>query len=327
MAPRFVKGQPKQVPRENAPPSTPRRPPIAPTRPAAVLQSTPGPSANHFARTPHFTFGRTPQSTQGVRPPSPLKLNPVQALRTSNKPAEDVDDARNGEDEEMLDHEQAFAIPTTELLHRDTDERLDLPFSPKRRRVDEVRSTGEAARMSPGRPTFQHPTTHAARLTAATPHFVRPQSIASSAAGDGTAIRRPAFLRSSVAPSEQEPLPDAFSPHRRGEKFVPGGMAASLQQWVVEAGQAAMQSRKGFGYLRGEEYVLRVTIVSVSTAGSPLLARGKQVDGTEIRLLLVMGSRKPGSVSAGSTVGVRAPTWQILIDGVDCTVGVDWRLL
>jgi hypothetical protein len=202
---------------------------------------------------------------------------------------EDVEDAHDDEDDEMLDDEQAEAVPTTELQYQDANsEDLDLPFSPKRRRIDDVLPASEAATMSPARPVFQHPAPPASRLTAASPQFTRPSSVASSAYGDGAAIRRPAFLRTSIAPPEQEPLPDAFSPHRRGEKFVPGGMAASLQQWVIEAGQAAMQSRRGYGYLRGEEYVLKVTVASVSSAGSPLLVRGRQTDGTEVSLFNVV---------------------------------------
>jgi hypothetical protein len=129
-------------------------------------------------------------------------------------------------------------------------------------------------------------------------------------------------------------------------------MAASLQQWVIEAGQAAIQGRRGYGYMRGEEYVLTFTVVSASMAGSPLLVRGKQADGTmvsypyariqsrtmrnvtdhmsflQITLLLVVSNGKAGkSLSTGSAVGVRAPIWQTSLDDVECTVGVDWRLL
>lgn len=244
---------------------------------------------------------------------------------------EDVEEAREQDDEDdemlMLDDEHFGAVPTTERNHEIQEWANDLPFSPKRRKLDD----DEHSNLAPPNPVFKHPTTPASHMTSGPHNFARAGSVASTVGFDDAAssIRRPPFLRPSVAPSEQlEPLPEAFSPHRRGEKFVPGGLAATMQQWVIETGQAASHSRKGLGYLKGEDYVLRVRVESVAGKG-PLLAQGRSLDGDEVKLLLVVDSKKDSviDVPAGSVVGIRAPTWDMELEGNSWTVGVDWKAL
>lgn len=285
-------------------------------------QRTPGSGASQFARAPRFAFGRAPQTSQPSRPQPATSQRLVEALRT--RPKDDVEEHHDSdhEDDEMLDVEQAGALPSVEI----TDELRDLPYSPKRRRYSNESREAEfhAANMSPVRPTFKQPTTPASHITAA--HFARPQSVSSSSRADATQIRRPAFLRASLAPSEQhEPLPEAFSPHRRGEKFVPGGMAATMQQWVIETGQNAAQSRRGQGYLRGEDYIMRCEVLSVS-GGGPFMVNGRESDGTDVKLLLV-GNPKQMNVVVGSDLGVRAPMWDVHLEGCVWRVGVDWKIV
>lgn len=259
----------------------------------------------------------------------------AQALRAALQPGEGIEEAaeHDAQDDEMLDNEQVETVPTTELAHQPAVEQAwtsNLTCSPKRRRLDDhgLGDGFDIATASPARPTFKHPTTPASALAARSQHFSRAGSVASSIGDDKTSIRRPAFLSSSVQPQERhEPLPEAFSPHRRGEKFVPGGMAATMQQWVIETGQSAFHSRKGQGYLRGEDYVLRVKVQSVR-GGSPLLVEARQSDGTMDKLLLVVDAKNESiEVEKGSVVGIRAPTWDVELDGQSWTIGVDWKLL
>lgn len=285
---------------------------------AAFRQRTPGQNLSQFAQAPRFAFGRASQSS---RPGQPHSQRLVEALRT-RKPddVEEENDADN-DDDEMLEVEHDEALPTIE----GADDSRHLTRSPKRRRYSSENVTIEhrAVVTSPAPPVFRQPTTPASHVTAA--QFAAVHNVHGSR-GDGIQIRRPAFLRASLAPSEQpEPLPEAFSPHRRGEKFVPGGMAATLQQWVIETGQKAAQSRRGQGYLRGEEYVLRCVVASMS-GRAPLTILGTLSDGTEVRLLLVVGSNKT-KVLVGSDLGVRAPVWDIQLEGRSWTVGVDWKVV
>lgn len=289
------------------------------------FESTPKPAkdrsqARQFAQAPKFSAGRPTQFQQTERSPSPQKRNLVEALRAIGRPNEDVEDTTGPfhVDEAMLDAEQYEAMPTTERATAWIDE---LPHSPKRRRLEDV-----ASPACP--PVFKHPTTPASALRG--PQFSRASSVASSVAEDSSISnsRRPAFLRPSLAPPEQhEPLPEVFSPHRRGEKFVPGGMAATLQQWVVERGQEAMASRRGQGYLQGEDHVLQVEVADVNGTG-PLLVSGRSEAGRDLRVLLAVDAKK-GSVELrrGCRVGIRAPTWDIEVDGQSWGVGVDWKVL
>lgn len=60
-----------------------------------------------------------------------------------------------------------------------------------------------------------------------------------------------------------------------------------------------------------------------------MLVQGRNLDGGDVGLMLVVDSKKDVivNVPVGSTVGVRAPTWDIELDGVSWTVGVDWKVL
>ncbi|KAK4503905.1 hypothetical protein PRZ48_004820 [Zasmidium cellare] len=293
----------------------------------------PAPSPGQFAATPRFAFGRAPQAGRQ----SPAKPSLADALRTSSRPVEDVDEAQghDHEDDEMLmDDEQTQAVPTTEDRSQDIQQWAnELPYSPKRRRLDDFEAGQQQNAFAnvQTKPVFKHPTTPASHMTTGPHTFSRAGSVASTVGTDAgiAAIRRPQFLRSSVAPSEQfEPLPEAFSPHRRGEKFVPGGLAATMQQWVIETGQAAAHSRKGQGYLKGEDYVLRARVVSIHGKG-PILVQARHLDGGDVRLMLMVDLKKDAiiDVPAGAMVGVRAPTWDIELEGVSWTVGVDWKVL
>lgn len=195
-----------------------------------------------------------------------------------------------------------------------------LTHSPKRRRIDPP----EAARLTPNRrpPIPQDPAS-----TRSTPRFKPPDTTNPAPPAPSTnTTTRPSFLRP-PAPAQispRSPLPEAFSPQRRGQKFLSGGLAATLQQWVLETGQAAGQSRRAQGYLGGEEFVLKVRVEAVGGVGMKLV-RGWDGDGEGVRVLLPEGGK--GEVERGVVVGVRAPVWGMRLLGEVWTVGVDWRVL
>lgn len=318
---RFLTGN-----RRHASPAKRERPSPAPREQsrAAVEHhaSQAQPTSSQFAPTPRF--GKTKPSSD--RPPSPSKPVLAQALRASIRPAEAVEDTvGENDDEEMLD--DTHAVPTIEQDGASTPWTNDLALSPKRRRLDVHDDFS-----SPGQACFKHPQTPASHFAKAVPRVQPPPTHESiSTQRSDNAAPRPAFLRSSVAPSEpSEPLPDAFSPHRRGQKFVPGGMAATMQQWVLETGQAAVQSRKGQGYLRGEDYVMRLKVEIVGGDG-PHVVKTRSANGESVSLVLArsaqVGAVHSQEVTAGRVVGVRAPSWDIDIDGEHYAVAVDWKIL
>ena len=109
---------------------------------------------------------------------------------------------------------------------------------------------------------------------------------------------------------------------------MPGGMAATAQQWVIETGQAAVHSRRGQGYLKGEDYVLRAKVASC-VGGGPTTVLATLPGGDIVHLLLAANrsanAAQPAEVMEGCVVGVRAPTWEIDLDG--WTVAVDWKVV
>ena len=100
-----------------------------------------------------------------------------------------------------------------------------------------------------------------------------------------------------------------------------------MQQWVIETGQAAVQSRKGQGYLKGEDYVMRAKIMSF-TGDGPFTAHARLSGGEAVNAILAGNRQARGlELSEGCVVGVRAPTWELELDGRVWMVSVDWRVL
>lgn len=243
----------------------------------------------------------------------------------------------------LLDAEQCEALPTTEYdgYESQPQQMTELPYSPKRRRIGydvfETPGAQDTQRLetgtAPSHATFKPPPDpsilRSSRTTAVGPRFAPPSPPSSRARTPASEAftNRPNFLRPSPAQQEAstEPLPEAFSPHRRGQKFVSGGMAATVQQWVVETGQAAVQSRRGQRYLKGEDFVVKVRIDVVSGDG-PWLLHGKHSGEEDVSLLLA-GTGTGTNVEPGAIVGVRAPTWKVELEGRQWQVAVDWRVL
>ena len=310
-----------------------RQPPIGQsTRDTPTRVQSPA-TSSQFASTPRFSFGKSKAATRDQRSPSLQKPEAVQAFRASTYTREDVEDATEpNDDDEMLDDGGELALPPTETDVEDPGRHPqwthDLAFSPKRRRLHDRDAT-----LSPTRSTFKQSQPQAPPSSVATPRPAHSQAqpMRSANAAESIGFQRPAFLRQSADPQQpSEPLPDTFSPHKRGDRFVPGGMAATMQQWVIETGQAAAQSRKGQGYMRGEDYVLRVKVDEIIGEVS-FTVRGRIASGDVVNLLLAGSSSTAAhgreEVKVDSFVGVRAPTWNLELDGRNWTVGVDWRLL
>lgn len=146
---------------------------------------------------------------------------------------------------------------------------------------------------------------------------------------DAKPLQQPIFHAAPrFKPTETDPttegLPAAFSPQRRGQKYISHGLAASLQGWLSDV--------KGWeGSDRSAEAVLTVTIEEVKPGRRMYLARGR-VDG-EVRRFVLAGEGKltglgrRAVVEVGSRVAVGRPVWDVVLEGETWTVACDWSVV
>ncbi|KAI7277245.1 hypothetical protein KC343_g2421 [Hortaea werneckii] len=295
-------------------------------------------SGRQFAATPRFSFAKAKPASVTKRLPSPPTSNLASALRSTVPPREDVEDvpsSAHDEDDDMLDNEQAQAVPTMEDGRGMTGPwNNDLTHTPKRRKATPRAFEKQEIEVHPlpavddGQPSDPNK----AALQTSVPCFVPPaESPRPAAYASSYARSRPFFLKSSDTGQESsEPLPDVFSPHRRGDKFVPGGMAATMQTWILQTGQAAIQGRKQQAFQRADDCSARLKVEELLGQG-PYTAKARTMGGTATNILLAKDLNVSGdsrvSVVVGHVVGIRAPSWQVEIEGEMWLVAVDWKII
>ncbi|KAH6900001.1 hypothetical protein B0T10DRAFT_469369 [Thelonectria olida] len=148
---------------------------------------------------------------------------------------------------------------------------------------------------------------------------------------DRKAPQQPTFL----APPRFKPtevdmltdgLPVAFSPQRRGTKYLPGGLAAGLQGWLSDI--------KGWeGVDHAGDVVARVTVEEIRPGRRMYLVKGR-VAGTpgKCRQFLLAGEGKltglgrRAIVNVGSVVDVGQPVWDVELENEVWTVSCDWSV-
>ncbi|KAI8633829.1 hypothetical protein F5Y19DRAFT_254510 [Xylariaceae sp. FL1651] len=182
----------------------------------------------------------------------------------------------------------------------------------------------------------------------------------SSAGHQPTFQRAPRFKPAELPEGalRPEPLPDAFSPRRKGAKYMPGGLAAELRDWLVdiEAGIGS-GSMTGPSAKRDEEWVARVRVGELrgghgSARGMTLVLGRLVLDGkngadeeenvkavgevlatSTVKIILAGPGRLVGlgvgnEVKPGVLLGIARPTWEVVLDGLGrWGVACDWVVL
>lgn len=186
----------------------------------------------------------------------------------------------------------------------------------------QVRSPPHGGPPRPHALPQQHPTFHRA------PRFMAP-------AAEG-AVSRP----------QQYPLPDAFSPQRRGARYVPGGLAAELRDWLVEVkgrGGDGAGADIGGGITADADSDADARAVEVDEvcAGQGMWlvtgrqrGRGGEGEGqfVDVRAILAGEGRLSGlarrnEVVSGCVVQVLPPAWDIDLQDGRWSVACDWHVL
>lgn len=144
--------------------------------------------------------------------------------------------------------------------------------------------------------------------------------------------KAPRFKAAEMAEGAQRGLlPDAFSPQRRGARYVPGGLAAELREWLVQVKGASEYDRPATPNVEA--------MVDEAKGGNGVwlvATHEKHVDDRQqerdlAKVILAGDGRMAGLggkniVSEGTTVSLHQPMWDInLCDLGHCTVACDWE--
>lgn len=161
------------------------------------------------------------------------------------------------------------------------------------------------------------------------------------------------------------PLPETFSPSRKGHKFIPGGLASTLQSWIIETANTGhqAQTRDTIVWGRDKEHGVKLAVrVEEPPFGKDAMQGHANDEGAECfpgGVVFVKGNGDLGSnyalphgtgddvrgvsvLLAGNgsasrstrvrmrerdVVGIRAPLWEVDVGEQKWIVGVDWVIL
>ncbi|KAF7954251.1 hypothetical protein EAE96_005380 [Botrytis aclada] len=349
--------------KRQAAPSVPHPPP----RSQLAQESTPRPSnTQQFNTTPRFTFSSTPKpnATQSTVVPSSTPAGRyLTPARQSTKIKENIDDPSDDYPAHLPLHDSIDTNDDfdTAIGYSTEDEDADEdtkgyeinPRSSKRRRIsispdnaleedddDDLLSSSLPVISSPisHRPTQISSTVGKPKFLLSTPVPSTPQCTAPT-----TFLKPPRFRPPDPTESQGsgDPLPEQFSPHRKGRQYLAGGLAAEVRDWLINLDSGIGGAQKGKE--RNGEWVTKIKIDEVRRDGREMcLVRGKQVrdvdreeavDGLgEVKIMLAgegmgMGLQKGMDVDIGRIVGIKGPAWEIVVEGVKWGVGVEWKVL
>lgn len=156
-------------------------------------------------------------------------------------------------------------------------------------------------------------------------------------------LSAPRFKPSEVAEAAESrpPLPDAFSPQRRGAKYVAGGLAAELRDWLVQVKGASEYDRP-----EGDSVRFNVNQVRTCHPGGMCIISGTEAEGQDkdngmqvckgdeeeqpTRVILagegrIAGLRGRNSVTRGQKLSLFQPMWDIDLEDLGhFAVACDW---
>jgi len=308
---------------------------------------TPGNSTQQFNATPRFNFSSTPR-------PDPSQQLPASTLSAARY----LSSARH-----VQRHAENIIIPSgisqnihdsIETENQEIDERPltddeDIAYEPgepylKRRRFSsstdslcqseinnlDPQSSPPPVLSSP--PIARHPASsrRAPRFVIASPASVSILENTQAPFVKPPRFRPPEPLDQTQA--QHDPLPDQFSPHRRGQKYLPGGLAAEVRDWLMNIESTAQAN----GTEKKEGLWLAKLLISEVTGSSRTgltLVRGNQEDtGAVMKVLLAgegegTGLQKGAKVEVGRMLGIKGTVWDVVIEGERWGVSVDWKVL
>jgi len=147
----------------------------------------------------------------------------------------------------------------------------------------------------------------------------------------------PRFLPPEPTEDAAEPLPDHFSPHRKGQRYVQGGMASQLRDWLTNISSSIPPNKS-----KDDPWLVRILVDEINGGGKTgmVMVKGRQIHDAgrvvelvgEVRCVLAgegmgVGLQKARKVEVGSFVGIKGPVWEMSLEGMRWGVGVEWKAL
>lgn len=146
--------------------------------------------------------------------------------------------------------------------------------------------------------------------------------------------RAPRFKATELPDDDsQYQLPDAFSPQRRGAKYVSDGLAAEVRDWLV-------QVKGSTDYDRSGGLNVRLLVEAVNPAPGMWLIAARRVrdhgidqNSTVVKAILagkgrITGLNSPSAVTPGSMIDISQPAWDVLLQNHDrWAVACDWEVV
>ncbi|KAF2139303.1 uncharacterized protein K452DRAFT_320449 [Aplosporella prunicola CBS 121167] len=337
--------------------------------------STFGTRLPQFRQTPRFSTPASRPATQLDTLPDGARvgLTRVESIEEPSQENADEDEemlfgsAERGQDHEIIQSVESTHLSaqkhypnennqTVSLLHHPVtlDSPSDAERSPKRQRlipkpdypesstIHDVTPTSMPiskpsrfilAPNSPGHGSFTGLETSAMQSTRSRNPFLLP---------DSTQSNVPPKNRTGATTNTIAPLPEHFSPHRRAEKFAPGGMADVVRGWILNVGQNGptqhqLVYRNDRPQRGGTPAIFQVTdhkdsvrSEQVNIVAGRALRREENPPSKVVNAMLVGAGKGAGSkLKNGDTVRVGSPSWGIEIGQPiePWTIGVHWDLV
>lgn len=317
--------------------STPRESSTAALQPS----STP-------ARPAAFARQRQADSIHDVIDSSPPDVQPSRNRRDSIEADSIPSSSFAAAEVPTYDHESLVEDNDSELLLHESDPEQDAP-SPKRRRLSmssEMEDDDEPTLDL--METFDHVEamqSNEERLLVTDDEFASANnSEAPESPGIPVVQQQPTFQRAPrFQPAKQldvaavrDPLPDAFSPRRRGTKDVPGGLAAQVRDWLMDIESNTGSKRDG-------DFVARISVDEFRRGQGMVLVKGRSVPDDTVpsqqRPLAVLQVMLAGEgrlldlarrndVAVGALVAIAKPVWEVNLGSEGrWAVACDWVVL
>lgn len=285
-------------------------------------------SSQQFTPAPRFNFSSTQKPATGNATPaaqyaSPLSRRPHLPGAIPKKSGEDIEETGSGYD----DAEGLDSYGSLFPLHTQSTSKRRRPNPPEAVIISSDPPSPSPSPTTPPYPTIEEDDGEAIPYSDSNTH-TRPRFVLPTPKPGGTPSipSRPPLILPPRSPSPTTTIPAFFSPHRRGQKYFPGGLASSVRDWIVETSQQAHNRAHA---RKGEEQVWEMRFrvcgcrMEDPNAGMILVQERNEPK----RWMLVGKGRGETNVEAGCIVGIKEPTWEVMVGQESYMVAIEWKVL